>query len=186
MRKYLPVVILLTAIFGMLSFYIAKEVIASINKKVDIESAIAEKSVEKTKDLWFKNFTDKDLEKNQIVLANIKAPFVLVNFWASWCGPCLKEFPELVQLRQKISQERLYIVGINCDDEMTKEKMTPLQKKYGINFPNILDPENKNLSAIGSSTLPVTLLYHKGILIFSNFSQTSFSDDKFLKLLDTI
>jgi len=181
MRKYLPIVILFTAVFGMLSFYIAREVIASITKKADVDVVVMDKS----KELWFQNFADKDLDKNPIVLKDIKAPLVLINFWASWCGPCLKEFPELIELRKKISEKSLYIVGINCDDEKPKEKIASIEKKFDLNFPNILDPENKNLAAVGASTLPVTLLYHKGVLIYSSFKQTNFLDKKFLEMIQS-
>jgi thiol-disulfide isomerase/thioredoxin len=181
MRKYLPVVILFTAVFGILSFYIAREVMASITKKADVENV-----VDKSKDQWFKNFSEKDLDNKPIVLSSIKAPFVLVNFWASWCSPCLKEFPELVSLRKTIPEEKLFIVGINCDDEDPLKKIAPLSKKFEFNFPNIIDPKNKNLSEVGASSLPVTLLFHKGELIYSSYKQTNFLDKKFLQMLEAM
>ena len=178
MRKYLPLVILLTAIFGFLSFYIAREVIASIRKKADIE-----KTEDKSKEKWLQEFSEKDTEGKQVVLKNIKAPFILINFWASWCGPCLKEFPELVELRKKISEEKLYILGINCDEETPLAKIESLKKSLNINFPNVIDPTNKNLAAIGSRVLPATLLYHNGVLVYSTFKQTNFLNSQFLKML---
>lgn len=179
MRKYLPVIILFTAVFGTVTFYLAREVTATITKK-----AIVEATEDKSKESWFKSFAEKDLEDNEVVLKNIKAPFVLVNFWASWCTPCLKEFPELVELRKLIAEEKLYILGINCDEETPLVKIKPIQKKFKFNFPNIIDPKNKNLSNIGSSSLPVTLLFHKGVLIYSNFKQTDFLSKPFLNLLE--
>ena len=59
MRKYLPVVILLTMVFGGLSFYIAKEVIASIRKKADVE-----KTEDKSKERWLQSFQEVDDNKN--------------------------------------------------------------------------------------------------------------------------
>lgn len=178
MRKYLPLAILFTAVFGILSFYIAREVIASIRKKADIE-----KTEDKSKEKWLQEFKEQDTDGKEVKLNNIKAPFILVNFWASWCTPCLKEFPELIELRKKISEEKLYIVGINCDEETPLAKIEALKKRFNFNFPNIMDPANKNLAAIGSSTLPATLLFHNGVLVYSTFKQTDFLNSQFLKML---
>ncbi len=180
MRKYLPAVVLLTAIFGGLSFYIAKEVIASIQKKADID-----KFEDKSKERWFQTFKDIDTEKKTITLKEIKTPFVLINFWASWCTPCLKEFPDLVELRKKIPEDKLFILGINCDEEAPESKVIQIKKKFNVNFPNVVDPQNKNLTIIGSNTLPATLLFHNGVLIFSSYKQTDFMNKQFLKMIDT-
>lgn len=177
MRKYLPVVILLTTVFGMLSFYIARGVIASITKKADSDAV----TLDSKKEQWYISFQNKSVEGEKIILKEIKAEFVLINFWASWCGPCLKELPELVKLREKISEKKLYILGINCDMDNGLKEYKKIKLQYQINFPNVLDPRNKSLDAIGSSTLPVTLLYKDGRLVYSTFKQTSFLAEEFLK-----
>ncbi len=164
--------------FGGLSFYIAREVIASIRKKADIE-----KTEDKSKEMWLQAFHEKDEEGKSIILKDVKSPFILVNFWASWCTPCLKEFPDLVELRKKIPEDKLYIIGINCDEEDPKNKILQMKKRFSINFPNIQDPQNKNLASIGSSTLPVTLLFHNGVLVYSTFKQTQFLNKQFLQML---
>lgn len=169
---------MLTSIFGFLSFNIAKEVAGNIS-----ENRKKNESVNNSKELWFKNFKESDIKKNPVILQKIKAPYVLINFWASWCKPCLQEFPELIKLRKQIPEEKLYVVGINCDEETPLKKVLSTQSKFQFNFPNIVDPENKNLTAIGSMTLPATLLFYKGELIYSSYKRTNFQSEEFLNLL---
>ena len=51
-----------------------------------------------------------------IELKNEKTPIVILNFWASWCIPCLKEFPSLVQFQTKF-QGKVKVIGVNGDEE---------------------------------------------------------------------
>lgn len=174
----MPVVILFTTIFGMLSFYIAKEVIAGISKKADVDPV----SLDLKKEQWLSSLQEVDTEGQSVTLKNIKAEYILVNFWASWCAPCLKEFPEMVKLREKIPAEKLYILGINCDMENTLKNFKKTKEEFKFNFPNVLDSKNKHLDAIGSTSLPATLVFKNGKLIYSNFRQTSFLAQEFLEL----
>lgn len=177
MRKYLPIVILFTTVFGMLSFYLARGVIASISKKADNVAV----TLDSKKEIWFSKFSDKSVEGNEISFKNIKSEYVLINFWASWCGPCLKELPELVKLREKFSEKKLSIVGINCDMDNALIEYKKIKAQYKINFSNILDPKNKNLDEINSTSLPVTLIFRNGKLVYSSYKQTSFLSEEFIK-----
>lgn len=81
---------------------------------------------------------------------------VLVNFWATWCGPCLKELPSLMHLREEISPERLDIVGVSLDYD-PKAVAVFLERKQ-VNFPNyIASPDLMELLQIRS--IPKMLLY---------------------------
>lgn len=81
---------------------------------------------------------------------------VLVNFWATWCGPCLKEMPGLMQLRDEISPERLQIVGVSLDYD--PKAVDAYLDKNKVNFPNyIASPDLMGLLQIRS--IPKMLLY---------------------------
>ncbi len=81
---------------------------------------------------------------------------VLVNFWATWCGPCLKEMPGLMQLREEISHERLVLVGVSLDYD--PKAVVDYLEKNKVNFPNyIASPDLMGLMQIRS--IPKMLLY---------------------------
>lgn len=62
----------------------------------------------------------------------------LVNFWATWCGPCRKEIPELVALQARFGERGLQVIGISTD-EPNASVVKDFAKKYKINYPLLLD-----------------------------------------------
>jgi peroxiredoxin len=65
------------------------------------------------------DFSGKDIEGKTISLSQYKGKYVLINFWASWCVPCVKEFPELNKLTADISEEKLVRIFITQDQDTT-------------------------------------------------------------------
>lgn len=83
---------------------------------------------------------------------------VLVNFYASWCPPCVEEVPHLVNLRKKYSEEELKIIGINLDESV--DTMTKFNTRMGINYTTFSDTGSiQNLYRIDS--IPFTIIYGK-------------------------
>jgi thiol-disulfide isomerase/thioredoxin len=80
-------------------------------------------------------FTLKDMNGVDVKLASFKGKPILINFWATWCGPCREEIPSLIQLQQRYSDEGqdLVILGISVDDPM--EKLKPYASEMKINYP---------------------------------------------------
>ena len=78
------------------------------------------------------HFTLKDMNGADVQLASFKGKVILVNFWATWCGPCKAEIPSLVELQAEYRDD-LVILGVSVDDPV--EKMRPYAAQYKINYP---------------------------------------------------
>ena len=78
------------------------------------------------------DFTLKDANGKEFKLSDYKGKIVMLNFWATWCGPCKAEIPSLVELQNEYRDD-LVILGFSVDD--TVEKMRPYAAEYQINYP---------------------------------------------------
>jgi thiol-disulfide isomerase/thioredoxin len=81
------------------------------------------------------NFTMKDLDGKPVSLSSYKGKVILLNFWATWCGPCKAEIPGFVELQEKYKND-LIVVGYSVDDEAPKAKA--FAAEYKINYPILL------------------------------------------------
>lgn len=81
------------------------------------------------------DFTLKDLDGKTVSLDAFAGKVMLLNFWATWCGPCKAEIPGFVELQEKY-RDRLVIVGYSVDD--TAEKARDFAVEYKINYPILL------------------------------------------------
>ena len=81
------------------------------------------------------DFTLKDLDGKEVSLASYKGKVVLLNFWATWCGPCKAEIPGFVELQEKY-RDKLTIIGYSVDD--TAELAKKYAAEYKMNYPILL------------------------------------------------
>ncbi len=78
------------------------------------------------------NFTLKDLGNNDVKLTSLKGKVVLLDFWATWCGPCKIEIPWFIEFQQKYGKDGLQVVGVSIDD--TLEKLKPYTTQMKMNY----------------------------------------------------
>lgn len=81
------------------------------------------------------DFTMKDLDGKDVSLASFKGKVILLNFWATWCGPCKAEIPGFVELQEQFKKD-LVIVGYSVDD--TADKARAFAKEWKMNYPILL------------------------------------------------
>ena len=79
------------------------------------------------------NFTMKDMEGKDFSLASAKGKVILLDFWATWCGPCAIEVPWFVEFQSKYGSKGFQVVGISVDDPVAKLK--PFAGKMKVNYP---------------------------------------------------
>jgi peroxiredoxin len=78
------------------------------------------------------DFTLTSLDGERYTLSKLRGKVVLVNFWATWCPPCLKEIPYFVELQEEYGEQGFQIIGIAIDDE---DAVRAFADDMGINYP---------------------------------------------------
>ena len=86
------------------------------------------------------DFTLDSLDGKSTRLSDFRGKAVLLNFWATWCGPCKIEMPWFVDLQKQYGAEGLQIVGVAMD-EASKEDIAKFAKGMGVNYPILLGKE---------------------------------------------
>jgi thiol-disulfide isomerase/thioredoxin len=178
MKKLIPILLFIMAFTGFLSTQIlwdsynlnAKQLEADKQKHAVYESA-------------FQTLKLTTTNKTTIELKNDNSPIILLNFWASWCHPCLQEFPTLVEFQQKY-QGKVKVIGVNGDEENPVENIKKTEAKYKLNFESVVDQDSAISNQFLINTYPVSIVFHKGKVIYVSKKIHNFMDADFLKVID--
>jgi thiol-disulfide isomerase/thioredoxin len=99
-----------------------------------------------------------DAEGNQVTLQDFGGRVVLLNLWATWCAPCIKELPSLDRLQAQLGGDRFQVVALSIDQGGV-DAVQPYFDRIGIaHLPIYVDPKNRLTSAIGLQVLPSTIV----------------------------
>ena len=132
---------------------------------------------------------DFDLEVLTGDTANLetyKGEYVLLNFWATWCPPCLEERPYIEEAFQKYQDRGFTVVAISSDEE-GESAVTPFIEKLGVTFPVLLDPDKAVSSVYGAHNLPMTfILNREGEVVAGAVGERDWSSEEALSVLDEI
>ena len=98
----------------------------------------------------------KDLNGNPVSLAKLAGRVVIIDFWASWCGPCKDEMPVLQRLSKKYEQQGLSVIGVSVDESAANAKK--FIKQQGVTFPSIHDATHSIADRYKPAKMPTSVI----------------------------
>src|ERR1700712_4599792 len=102
------------------------------------------------------DFTLRGADGRNVRLDELRGQVVLVNFWATWCGPCREEMPRLNALYEKYRKSGFVMLGVNIDDDPRTAIATAA--KLNVSFPVLLDTDKKVSKLYDLNTVPSTVV----------------------------
>ena len=94
-----------------------------------------------------------DLENNEVNLSSFKGKKILINYWATWCGPCIQEMPSLLRAQEQLKSEYVFLLV----SEESTQRISRFKSRKKFNFYYIRS--RVSLASIGIYSLPMTIIY---------------------------
>lgn len=115
-----------------------------------------------------------NIDNSKLVnLSDFKGKVIILDFWATWCPPCRKGIPDLVEIKKEHKEKGVEIIGISLDsftrDGSTKNDVVPFIKDYGINYPILMGDINVAQLYGGINSIPTSFVIDKEGYIVSHY-----------------
>jgi peroxiredoxin len=101
----------------------------------------------------------KNTDGTEVKLADYKGKVLIVDFWATWCGPCKTEIPTFLALQSQYESKGFSVIGISVDEQSEKAKTFAADNK--MNYPILMADEKVKRDYGGISTIPTTFVIDK-------------------------
>ena len=102
------------------------------------------------------NFSGTLVTGQEIKLEQYRGKVVFLNFWATWCAPCLREMPDMQALQESVGEEQLVVLAVGMGED--QNRVQQFLQKHPFSFKILPDPEMKVTQLYGVSNIPVTYL----------------------------
>lgn len=115
-----------------------------------------------------KNFNLKDTQNTNRSYEELKGEkLTVIDFWATWCKPCLKAIPELNTIYDQFKDKGVAVIGINCDGPRSIAKVGPMSQSLQIRYPVLIDIDATIKTQLNLSAFPTLILVNtKGKVVW--------------------
>jgi len=126
-----------------------------------------------------------ELDGKAMRLADLRGKVVVLNFWASWCPPCVEETPSLIALHQRIADRGGMVLGVSLDDDQAAYER--FLTEHGVVFPTYLDARKAIPSTYGTAMYPETYIIGRdGRIARKVVGPQDWTSPEILSVLDTL
>ena len=98
--------------------------------------------------------------QNKITLSQYRGQVVVLNFWATWCPPCVEEMPSLVEMQRRMKAKGVTVLAVSVDVDESAYKQ--FLKDHNVNLLTVRDPEHKSSELYGTFKYPETYVIDRG------------------------
>lgn len=178
MKKFFPAIAILLVFIGIM-----------VSQLLINGQELSASQTEESKSLYvlfenqFSTLSDELDTGEKIELKSVKEPIVIINFWASWCKPCVAEFKTLNALIEKFPG-KVKVLGINNDADNPKKVAAKVKAEYELKFDSILDAEGRYADKFKIISIPASIIYHKGKVIKFVKKEFDFMSEEFISLIE--
>ncbi|HEX6177461.1 MAG TPA: TlpA disulfide reductase family protein [Thermoanaerobaculia bacterium] len=129
-------------------------------------------------------FTAQMLDGSTFDLAKERGNVVLLNLWATWCGPCRYEIPELEKLHKQHAAQRFKVVGVSVD-EGGDQVVRDFVEEQKVSYPIALDPQSRLSMILETVILPTSVIVdRKGTVVWKKLGVVTTDDEEMIRALD--
>jgi len=105
------------------------------------------------------NFRLKNLDNRTVSYNQIKGEnLTVIDFWATWCKPCVKSIPEFVKMDKEFEDNEVQFIGISIDGPRNKAKVKPFIKSLGVDYPVLRDTDSSVMARLRVTAVPTLLI----------------------------
>jgi peroxiredoxin len=112
------------------------------------------------------DFTVQD-SQNRVTLSQLRGQVVVLNFWATWCAPCVEEVPSLVAMQQRMKSKGVTVLAVSVDVDDSAYRH--FVKDHNVNLLTVRDPDQKSNALYGTAKFPETYVIDRNGVIRRKF-----------------